>query len=144
MTEQDVICHSGMLSRWEKTDAHLWNKKEKNKLRNAWIMLGSSVRYPYRLQRSTFLLTNDLVGLSLTHRERSSWFAAANPVNNPDFQLYFYFCSFQIVSLWYIGSKTERVHWTQGILFYHPTRSRGLMPLTDHYATLDAYTTVIL
>ena len=28
----------------------------------------------------------------------SSWFAAANPVDNTDFQLYFYFCSFSIVT----------------------------------------------
>ena len=28
------------------------------------------------------------------HDDQQSWFAAENPVNNADFQLYFYTCSF--------------------------------------------------
>ena len=35
----------------------------------------------------------------------SSWFAEANPVNNTDFQLYIYFCSFQIMTIF---SKTVK------------------------------------
>ena len=44
---------------------------------------------PLSLQRSTFLLTNDLVGLILAHYWKIMMFST---MNNTDFELYFYFC----------------------------------------------------
>ena len=41
-----------------------------------------------RLELGTLLKDHD------DQHYRSSWFAAAKPVNNTDFQLHFYFCSF--------------------------------------------------
>ena len=61
------------------------------------------------MQRFTFLLTNDLVGLiiSLAHYERSCWSAVLIIMvcsSNTDFQLYLYFCPFKIVTF----SKTVK------------------------------------
>ena len=89
----------------------------------------SVLKFLFFLKRSGFktsvisyvLVFHSLTGVSLgtqARREReggmrcaclikhcwSSWFAAANQVNNMDFQIYFYFCSFQIMTF----SKTVK------------------------------------